>query len=165
MTESKGNDESHIIDVNIANGVDRCAVYKYELDEKDFLPFFNDKQAGAFPRLKRLRGFCDYIVLVESNDNLSILLIEMKRGNSDDAEDQLAAGRVFMEYIVSSANRIKDINGYSDFDCNAIQYRLISLKRPKSNKTTTRPKDLSDLDKNQIMHISCPGRFYLNRIL
>ena len=136
-------------------------LYRFDLEKKDFLPFFNDKN-GNIP--DGLRKFCDYILLVDYKDKTYILLIELKRGSDNgEADKQLRASECFIEFICQTANRLhKDFNDF-DFNHKNITLRKIKIKACKSNKTTTKP---SQIDKKQnIIPFRCHDIFPLVEFL
>lgn len=94
-----------------------------------------------------LLKFCDYILLAAVNDKLYVVLVEMKSGNNVGANLQLAASNTFIDYIKSSAERIKTLCGYDDFDSKNIILRKVLLKpAPKTRPTTNVGKRNSQID-------------------
>ena len=59
------------------------------------------------------------------------LLVEMKRGVRSHAAVQLNASRTFIDYILSTADRIKEANAMKDFDSNDVEIRRIVLSQTK----------------------------------
>lgn len=109
-------------------------LYRFDLGDTDFLPFFNN--SGDTP--EGLRKFCDYVLLVDLNGKPYVILIEMKRGSSGDAEKQLNASQTFMEYIFQSAKRLYDDFRDEPFNRNNIVIRKVKLKECKSHKLLTK---------------------------
>ena len=137
MDEPKqGGKHSCII---VDKGVDQYKAYRYDLDNSDFLPFFNkdhDDEATGYvspnPTPEGLRKFCDYILLASVKDKLYVILVEMKSGKPFGATQQLAASKTFIEYVKASAERISE-----DFDARNIILRKVLLKpAPKTRPTT-----------------------------
>lgn len=102
-------------------------LFRYDLNEYDFIPFFNDTG--------NLKKFCDYILFVEEVINkkqyLNICLIELKLGNDNtNAKKQLEASKVFIDYVFKSAERI----GYE-----IVNYKILKIiiSESKANKGTT----------------------------
>ena len=134
---------THTCDI-VDKGVDHYEVYRYDLDERDFLPFFNkdhnDMESGYVspnPTPVGLRKFCDYILLAAVNDKLYVVLVEMKSGNNVGARLQLDASKTFIDYLKASAERIKSMCGSDDFDSRNIILRKVLLKPvPKARPTT-----------------------------
>ena len=127
----KGKHEARIITQRID-----YSIYRYDQTEHGdlFLPFFNNTHDGergkaAVPAPSDLLKFCDYIILAEQNNALYVLLIEMKSGSTGDANRQLDASYLFMEYIKSTAQRISKANGYERFNVTNIKTRKIVLKQ------------------------------------
>ena len=128
----------------VETGVESYMSYRYDLDKSDFLPFFNkehnDEERDIVvdnPTPKGLLKFCDYILLVSVGEKLYVILVEMKAGTNAGARLQLAASETFIEYVKASAERIKTLCGYDDFDTQNIILRKVLLKpAPKSRPTT-----------------------------
>lgn len=128
----------------VDKGVDKYKAYRYDLDNCNFLPFFNkehnDDKKGIVvenPTPEGLRKFCDYILLAVVKEKLYVILVEMKSGGNNGANQQLAASKTFIDYVKSSAERIKTICGYGDFDTKNIVVRKVLLKPgPKIRSTT-----------------------------
>ncbi|MDE5876896.1 MAG: hypothetical protein K2H47_05295 [Muribaculaceae bacterium] len=170
MTEDQGSEyKPHKVKVNIGTSVSQIALYRFDEKEKgDFMPFFNSshhepKRSDDAP--KSLRAFCDYIVLAEKNSIVYIILIEMKRGTTAGAEQQLAAGYEFMNYIINSAFRIRQVNNMSDFSRENVIFRRVLLRLPVSPKLKTRPGDIRIEDRHGIIEYRTYNSFNLNRIL
>lgn len=142
MDELK-QDGAHTCDI-VDKGVDHYMMYRYDLDKCDFLPFFNkvhdDPARGIVvdnPTPTGLRKFCDYILLASANEKLYVILVEMKSGINTGALQQLDASKTFIDYLKASAERIKTICGYDDFDTKNIILRKVLLKPvPKARPTT-----------------------------
>ena len=109
-------------------------LYRFDLDDKEFLPFFNKSNDAP----KGLRKFCDYVLLVEWNGKPYVMLIEMKRGAPGNAEKQLKASQTFMEFLYTSAERLHNDFGEDSFNRNNIVIRKVKLKKCKSNKLLTK---------------------------
>lgn len=65
---------------------------------KGLFPFFNRGEA-------KVCSFCDYLIFSEIKGQIFVLLIELKMGKSD-VTKQLAAGKCFAEYVISTVNRV-----------------------------------------------------------
>lgn len=124
----------------IDQAVDAYVVYRFDLDKENFLPFFNNNNEGAAKAPKKLKAFCDYIILAAIGNKLYVVLVEMKSGLGNGATGQLEATETFMKYIMKTALRIKDINGYGDFDENNIIIRKLILKPQKVRPLTNTAK-------------------------
>lgn len=142
MEESKqaGKHTCTIIDT----GVEHYLAYRYDLEERDFLPFYNkdynDEGRGIVvenPTPSGLLKFCDYILLVALRDKLYVILVEMKSGDNTGARLQLAASETFIDYVKASAERIKTMCGYDDFDTRNIILRKVLLKPALKSRPTT----------------------------
>lgn len=133
----------HTCDI-IDKGVDNYKVYRYDLEECNFLPFFNnehdDEERGVValnPTPIGLRKFCDYILLAAVNEKLYVILVEMKTGTNVGANQQLAASKTFIDFIIASAERIKISCNYNDFDARKIIFRKVLLKPAPTARPTT----------------------------
>lgn len=137
-------------------------LYRFDLEEEDFLPFFNNKK-GNIP--DGLRKFCDYILLANYNNKTYILLIELKRGDTyGEADKQLRASEYFIEFICQTASRLhKDFNDF-DFNHKNVVLRKIKIRACKSNKNNLKPYHLVD-KKQDIIPFICSDIFPLVRFL
>lgn len=130
-------------------GVKEYELYRFDVEEgRDFLPFFNNRHDNAPNRaLEGLRAFCDYIILVCLNDKAFVILVEMKVGKKN-AQQQLEASSLFMDYVKNSALRIKEQNGFDEFKPDNVKVRKLLLKPcPKvKNRPTTQPAKNSAID-------------------
>lgn len=135
-------------------------LYRFDLEDKDFLPFFNKSNASP----EGLRKFCDYILLAESGGRSYVMLIEMKRGDVGTAEKQLKASECFMEYIYSSAIRLQQDFNDSSFDKDKVKLLKIKLKKCKSNKRTTKAGQTIDTRQEFISYESA-GDFPIAKFL
>lgn len=127
------------VKIIVTRSITAISLYRFDSDAEDFLPFFG--------RITGLKRFCDYILLVEANDRLAIILIEMKRSKRDSKyKSQLDASKLFIDYVIANAERIKEENGYHDFDSSSIIIRRVKIIAAPINKLTTKPrlKALSD---------------------
>lgn len=123
-----------------------------ELQKKDFpkglFPFFSKGEAGV-------NSFCDYIIFSESNHQLFILLIELKMGENN-VTKQLNAGKCFAEYIISTVNRVYELNIVP-------QVRKISIrKRHIRHKPKAKQKEVEYIDD---FHTFCDSKFWLKKYL
>ena len=89
------------------------------------------------------------------DNKLYVVLVEMKSGESNAASVQLDASATFMEYVKQTALRIKDNNGYKDFNAQNIIVRKLKLRpAPKSRPATNVAKGNIGLKQNPM---SCAG--------
>lgn len=164
MIENQGNEHA-VQRVNIVNSVraiSRMSLFRFDVKKtgKDFLPFLANSNTAPL----ELRSFCDYVLLVECRDNLYILLIELKRGDHLGYRKQIDGANCFMDYIISSAMRIRSVNGFNDFDRHNIHYRRVLLKKCKSEKEETHNVDLP-FSKNDYIEIRCKSEFRPIRVI
>lgn len=133
-------------------------------DKKRYLSFSFDKQLptkdypkGLFPFFNRgeakVTSFCDYIIFSEQNNNLFILLIELKKGDNN-VTKQLNAGKCFAEYIVSTLNRVYDFNIVPEIRQISIRQRHI---RPKQKQ--------KEIEYQDNFHTFCNSKFWLRKYL
>ena len=94
-----------------------------------------------------LLKFCDYILLAAVNEKLYFVLVEMKSGTNAGANQQLDASKIFFDYVKASAERIKVLCGYEDFDSRNIILRKVLLKpAPKIRPATNIGRRNSQID-------------------
>lgn len=169
MSESKGDEKKphSVVIKKIGGRIQNIALYRFDADERNFLPFFNKTfdhpEKPNAP--KRLNSFCDYIIVFDYNGKLVLTLVEMKRGTTEKHDIQLNASKIFMEYVLKIAEFIKDFNAMSDFDMDSVMFRRVLIKECASNKRPTKPKDIQLFNKEEIIHIDCLSDFVLNHIL
>ena len=140
----------------------------YEFGDKEncrHLPFFNNtnnhKDLPNAP--SGLIAFCDYILLVEFKQLLHIVLIELKRGSTTHARLQLEASKVFMQYVLNSAERIKDDNNMEMFDKGKTLFRKgIITQNEKEPLNSHLPKNFN---KNDVLTYTTSKDFYIREIL
>lgn len=124
------------------------------LDKKDFprgiFPFFNNKQP-------KVCSFCDYIIFSELRGTLFILLIELKKGK-DKVTEQLEAGKCFVEFVISTVNRVykQDISA---------EIRKISIREYKMRKAKPKQKQKSIRYDGNNFHTFEDSKFYLKKYL
>lgn len=121
----------------VDKGVNNYKAYRYDLEEQNFLPFFNQEYTAVNSTPTGLLKFCDYILLATVNNKLYVILVEMKSGANTGAIQQLAASETFIDYVKASAERIKTMCGYNDFNSNNIIIRKVLLKLAPTNRPTT----------------------------
>jgi len=125
--------------------------YDKELTRNEFpkglFPFFNKGEA-------LVNSFCDYVIFSEKEGDLYVLLIELKKGNNN-VTKQLSAGKCFTEYIISTVNRVYDLNITP-------KIRLISI-RDRHIKPKQMQKEIN-YDENNF-HTFCSSKFWLKSYL
>ena len=156
------DNEEHTVSVKCAsNAIKDMKLYSFNTAEtrpEKLLPFFNQRRED--PKApKDLNRFSDYVLLVQHDDGLFVFIIEMKRGRHEDAEKQIHASESFFDYVLQSAMRIKDENGYSDFDANQVRYRRIVINEEHSNKKMTKDKDVEVMDLDSVILHKCYKEF------
>lgn len=158
-----------IVEIQYQPGViEHVNLYRLDMEEFNFLPFFNNKgQPNEKHAPKGLVSFCDYIILIEYEEQLCIMLVELKRGVKTGYEDQLNAGIEFIKYILNTAERIKTENNMDSFDSKNVILRRVLLEKTINNKRVTKPKDLfiSKREKEGIINYKCyntlPIRYFI----
>lgn len=133
MLEEKETDTHSAMTVTIKNLTDyKHVLYRFDPNESEkFFPYFS--------RLKHLQKICDYFVFVQknTNDTIYVFAIELKRG-TDATSKQLQASKVFVDYLVKSAQRI-----YPELT-NRIKIESISIKSNKKRPTGNSPLWFND---------------------
>lgn len=133
-------------------------------DKKRYLSFSFDKDLpkreypnGLFPFFNKgeakVTSFCDYIIFSENNNNLYILLIELKKGDNN-VTKQLNAGKCFAEYIIATVNRVYNYNIIPEIRKISIRERHI---KPKQKQKEIEYKDN--------FHTFCNSKFWLRMYL
>lgn len=139
-------------------------VIDFENENKKYLSFSFDKQLpakdfpkGLFPFFNRgvpmVTSFCDYVIFSENKKELFILLIELKKGNNN-VTKQLKAGKCFAEYVVSTLNRVYNLNITP-------QIREISIRK-RNVKPKQQQKRINYIDN---FHTFSDNKFRLKRYL
>ncbi|MBO4331927.1 MAG: hypothetical protein J5875_02040 [Paludibacteraceae bacterium] len=128
MEEVKANHKVKLT----TQGIDEYRLYRFDLDssDADFLCFFNKNHSKGSSEqcLKDLNCFCDYVLLAQKDDKLYVFIIELKSGKTEGAVEQLRATELFMDYIKGTAERIKDVNNFGQFDATNIITKKVVLK-------------------------------------
>jgi len=125
----------------------------------NLFPFFNQASIRLPHAPKNLNKFCDYILLLTCDNVPYIFLLELKRGSTEDADEQIQASKVFMDYIISTAKRIKKDNDQLDFDSDNIRFRRLIIKKETSNKRITKPNELDPQTFNTCLLHKCTDKF------
>lgn len=164
MIEDKG-EELPPHEVKIKSGdrsITNIVLYRFDTETKgDHLPFYNRTHEAP----EGLKAFCDYVVLVEKAARLFVVLVEMKRGTNSKSEEQLDAAYVFMDYVLDTAERIKEKNGMPEFSREDVEFRKIRVKRPASNKLVTKPFDLQTADRAATIPCFCEDTLPIHHII
>lgn len=153
------NKEQRVVVKNISSSISGMKLYCFNKKDRDFLPFFNPSKDENNKPPKSLRCFCDYILIVQHDNGLFVFLLEMKRGRHDDAEEQLNASRTFFDYILQSAERIKNVNAIRGFNSSTVRYRRVVIHKAGSNKRITKIKDLENIDLDDVIIHDCYDEF------
>lgn len=157
--EEKGTQTVTICNKN-GQRVHDYSLYRFDSSKSDFLPFFNNSRQAP----SRLRSFCDYILSVEFRGKHFLLLIELKSGKSTEAQYQLEAAECFVNYIITSAKRIKDFNDEALSDFDSVIVKKITVKKGIV-RPTTKPNQQTDIqlvDNDRIIYRT--DKFDLERI-
>lgn len=134
-------------------------LYKFELDDIDFIPFFNRTHDAP----EGLRKFCDYVLLVGRREKTYVMLIEMKRGDMG-ADKQLNASETFIEYLYKSAERLHRDYDELEFNRGNVTLLKIKVKERKSKKLPT--KGLPPIDTRQeFISFDSYGQFPIARFI
>lgn len=126
---------------------------------RHLIPFFNQHQNEDDPEtVENLNTFCDYILIFQYQENVFVFLLELKRGRAKGAQEQLDAAETLMDFVLSSAERIKNSNGYDMFSRSNIQIRKVIIRPAESNKEVTKPKDIN-INPDKCLECRCLKEF------
>lgn len=70
-------------------------IYRFDPTRTTLFPYFTD--------IKHMKKMCDYIVFIENDEELFVLLIELKKGSAADAKKQLEMSEGFVEFVLNRA--------------------------------------------------------------
>lgn len=115
-------------------------LYRFDPDKEEIFPFF-EKGIG-------LRSICDYVLLADYDDDLYVLLIELKLGKLN-AKEQLNATENLISYIIASALRIKRV-----IDQNKIHIRKIRISERRNQYT--RKTGIHDIEYDENSYVDYP---------
>lgn len=115
-------------------------LYRFDPNKEEIFPFF-EKEIG-------LRSICDYVLLADYGDDLYILLMELKLGNSK-AKEQLNATENLISYIIASALRIK-----REIDRDKIHIRKIRISERR--RQYTRKTKVRDIEYDENSYLDYP---------
>ena len=141
LEERKGNMQPH--EVTIRQSLSNIEYKLYKFDENPY-PFFSSGSSNSTPKL--LQSFCDYIMVVNKDDIGTVMLIELKRG-IDSPTHQLMAANTWLNFVLDTAERIKDKNNYKQFNKNNVHRRLIAISaqvRKRKTKSFIHPRDIDE---------------------
>ncbi len=145
-------------EINVPIVSDSLSYLSYTFDKK-YDKKEDPKSKGLFPFFQKNKGvhsMCDYMLFSYYNNKLFILLVELKRGKSN-THEQLKAGICFAEFIVSTLNRVEELNLIPEIRQISIRNKHIVKKR------TTRINDV-EYDKDNFCTFE-GGQFYLKEFL
>lgn len=137
--------------------IDQFSLYKFDDDAQKLFPFFKQN-------VKSLLSLCDYVLFAYMQKKCYIILFELKRGKSRDAEKQIDATKIFIDYLINTADRLSRINEEEfKFDKRAIIFRKVIVKRSYSIKEKILP--IIGNNKEDYQHIVIKDTLRLNRYL
>lgn len=119
----------------------------------------NVPSTGLFPffnKTKLVHAMCDYIIFCFHSNRLYVLLVELKHGGNN-VTKQLKAGKCFAEFVVSTLNRIENLNIIPEIRCISIRNKNII------NKRTTKIRE-AKYDENDLCNFS-GNRFRVDEFL
>ena len=155
------HDEQRVDIKNDTRSILDMKLYCFNTADKNvnnLFPFFN--QRSVEPKAPEgLNRFCDYILLVQHIKGLFVFFLEMKRGDTDGADKQIEASCTFFDFILQSAERIREENGLPDFDSNKVQFRRIIIKEERSNKRMTKDNEVENFDLEAVNLHKCHSEF------
>lgn len=90
-------------DVSMSIPIDNGGVNftSYSFDTGKLFPFLKTE--------KSIQSMCDYILFCSNNNKLYVLLIELKKGKKI-VTNQLHAGKNLSQFIISTLNRVNNLN-------------------------------------------------------
>lgn len=115
--------------------VDRrgCQVLFYKLDKQ----LGREYKGGLFPFFAKNSGVCrvcDYLIFVKRDAHFFVLIVELKRGDQQ-TMPQLDAGECFVDYVISTMNRVNKQNVKATI-------RKISIQEFRIKKKKTKMKEI-----------------------
>ena len=116
-------------------------LYRFDPNKEEIFPFF-EKGIG-------LRSICDYVLLADYDDDLYVLLIELKLGKLNNAKEQLNATENLISYIITSALRIKRV-----IDRSKIHIRKIGISERRNQ--STRETGIHDIEYDENRYVNYP---------
>lgn len=128
------------------------SLYKFD-SSKDIFLFFKDQGVDG------LKKMCDYVFFIEESEHLFVYLVELKKG-TESAKKQLDAGECFVQYILSTIDRLK--LGL-DLTEDNLHFRKIRISESKSRKKTLNMKVVEK--SNGVIEHSHPQLFFLKEYL
>lgn len=130
----------------------KCINYLlFRLDPNKTIPFpYFNNDIG-------LSKICDYLMFVQKNNTLYILLIELKLG-SDSATKQLLSSEEFAKFIINSGKRV-GFEFTEELHFRKVKISESALMRPKT------AKDICKKDENDIIHYNHKSEFQIMEIL
>lgn len=143
--------KDHRVKINSRHGTNNYSLYEFgDKDNFKLFPFFNKNHSNpSLPKIpEKLYALCDYIMLVDFKSQLYILLIELKRSKDyRHAKEQLDAAESLMDFVLSSAERIKKYNSMNTFDKRNVKYRKIiveQVEKEAENSHFPKAQNLND---------------------
>lgn len=155
------HDEQRVDIKNDTRSILDMKLYCFNTPDKNvnnLFPFFNQRTVEPMAP-KGLNSFCDYILLVQHIKGLFVFFLEMKRGVTSGAEKQIDASCTFFDFILKSAERIKEENDFPEFDVSQIKYRKLIITEDRCNKRITKDNDVENLDLSAVNTHACYKEF------
>lgn len=146
--------------VQIRQSLNNIEYTLYKFDENPY-PFFSSGSSNSTPKF--LQSFCDYIMVVNKDDTCTIMLIELKRGK-DSPDHQLRAADTWLNFVLDTAERIKEKNNYKQFNRNNIHRRLIAIYdkvRKRKTLSFVHPRDIDESEIIKCQEFSFAPSFFL----
>ena len=138
VTSNELKEDSASMQVEVIK--DRCTSLIFQLDKQlganyrgGIYPFFNNQNSDVCK-------VCDYIIFAELNNNLYSLIIELKTGKRD-TKPQLKAGECFVDFVISTLNRVKRRNI-------VVHKRFISIREFQRKRKTKLREITYDVNKH-----------------
>lgn len=123
----------------------------FRLDPNNTKPFPYFKQEIGLSKI------CDYIMFVQKNNSLYIILIELKLG-SESATKQLLSSEEFAKFVIKSGERV-GFKFTEDLHFRKVKISEAALGRPKT------AKEMCKIDEHGIIHYNQKSEFQIMEIL
>lgn len=145
LEERQGELQPHLVRIRQSLSNIEYKLYKFN---EDPYPFFSSGSSNSTPKL--LQSFCDYVMVVNKDGTCTIMLIELKRG-IDSPTHQLKAANTWLDFVLDTAERIKEKNNYKQFDKKNIHRRLIAIYGKAEKRKTSSFVHPRDIDESEIV--------------
>jgi hypothetical protein len=70
-------------------------IYRFDPSRTDLFPYFAD--------IRHMKKICDYVIFIENDEEIFVLLFELKRGSSSSPKRQLEMSESFFQFVFKRA--------------------------------------------------------------